>query len=78
MGSAPVFLIPLYSLFFYTTLACYLGLITVYVALRAVESAGNGTGFAVKLSINIAMIATKNVKNLSLVFAKLSEDVGRE
>jgi hypothetical protein len=39
VASAPILLIPLFSTFFYTTLAFYLGLIAVYAGLRAAHSA---------------------------------------
>ncbi|HEY5656245.1 MAG TPA: hypothetical protein VIY27_00505, partial [Myxococcota bacterium] len=37
---APLLLIPLFSTFFYTTLAFYLGLVAVYAGLRAADSPG--------------------------------------
>jgi hypothetical protein len=38
IAAAPVLLVPLFSTYFYTTLAFYLGLVAVYVALRGVDS----------------------------------------
>ena len=53
VACAPLLLVPLFSIFFYTTLAFYLCIAAVYTALRAAES----TRFAVVTGVLIAAIA---------------------
>jgi predicted membrane-bound mannosyltransferase len=38
IAAAPILLVPLYSTYFYTTLAFYLGLVAVYIGLRGLEA----------------------------------------
>jgi len=53
VAAAPLLLFPLFSTFFYSTLAFYLGLVALYPALRARE----GTGWAVLTGLVVASVA---------------------
>jgi hypothetical protein len=53
IACAPAFLIPLFSIYYYTTIAFYLGLIAVYAGLRARDS----NGWAITAGMLVAAIA---------------------
>jgi hypothetical protein len=53
VAAAPILLVPLFSTYFYTTLAFYIGLVALYTALRGLES----SGFAFATGVLLACVA---------------------
>jgi hypothetical protein len=66
VAAAPVLLVPLFSIFYYTTIAFYLGLVAVYAGLRAARS----DGWAVAAGVLAASIALCK-QNTGVQFAAL-------